>query len=748
MQKILMVMMGMDFGGAETHVLELSCELKRMGYDVVLTSNGGVYERDLKDAGIPHYKLPLHNKNPFNMLRSYFGLRKIIKREQVDIVHSHARIPSFLCGLLHKRMKFPFITTAHWVFNPGGLLGRLTNWGQKTIAVSEDIKTYLMDNYAVPEQDISVTINGIDTNKFSADIDVSDVCRELDLGADKRRIVYLSRMDDDRSLVAFHLLQIANQLDSKIENLEIVIVGGGNSLDRLALLATAVNIAAKRELVILTGARTDTNKLINTGEIFIGVSRAALEAMSVGKPVIVAGNEGYIGIFDNDKLPVCIETNFTCRSCPQPTEEQLYDDIITLMCSKDEQERARLGNISRQTILDGYSVKRMADDCIAAYESLPPHGKLKYSESSYDVIISGYYGFKNSGDDALLLVIIENLKQRMPDIRICVLSNKPAETQRIYGVASINRLSFMRISKAMKRTKMLISGGGSLIQDYTSTQSLIYYTAIIKMAQKRGLKTMLYANGIGPISKNKNIQRAVKVLNKMDLITLREPESNQELKRMGIKRDDIVIAADPAFCLTPASDARTAEILHKAGVPNSTGMIGISVRTWNDHDISFEHTIAKVCDYINRKLNLTCVFLVMHYPHDMNISHDIIGRMQSKAYIISEDLHDTEMLGVVSKMDLLLGERLHSLIYAAAAGVPFVGIAYEPKVNSFMEYLTQRHCVPLSTLNFETLREQIDLCFEQIQDQKSVLSDKAQQMRKLAEQNSDLAIALLHREGE
>jgi len=742
MQKILMVAMGMDIGGAETHVLELSCELKRMGYDIILTSNGGVYERELAEAGIPHHTLPLHNKNPFNMLRSFFGLRKIIKREQVDIVHSHARIPSFLCGILQKRMKFPFITTAHWVFSTSGLLKYLTNWGQKTIAVSEDIKTYLMDNYAVPASDIKVTINGIDTDKFSENIDSADVCKEFDLGDDKRRIVYISRMDDDRSLVAFHLLQIANRLDNEIENLEIVIVGGGNSFDRLSMLSQAVNLGAKRELVVLTGARTDINKFISTSEIFIGVSRSALEAMSAAKPVIVAGNEGYIGIFDHDKLPISIETNFTCRTCPPPTEEQLYDDIITLMCKSDEQERARLGAVSRQTILDGYSVRRMAEDCVAEYKCLPPHGKID-AKTSYDVLISGYYGFKNNGDDALLWVIIESLKERMPGASICVLSNKPAETQKTYGVSAVGRFNFAKISKIMKHTKLLISGGGSLIQDYTSTQSLIYYTSIIKMAQKRGLKTMLYANGIGPVNKPGNIKRAVAVLNKIDLITLREPESAQELKRMGIMRGDIVITADPAFCLNSASDSRIDEIFRNADIPVGAKMAGISVRNWKEHDISFEHTIAKACDYISRSLNLTCVFLVMQQPNDMNISHNIIERMQCDSFIITEDLSDAEMLGVVSTMDILLGERLHSLIYAAAASVPFVGIAYDAKINSFINYLEQDNYVPLSELNFEALRGHIDTCFNHLSNQKATLAEKAEQMRSLAQQNADMAVQLI-----
>ena len=181
--KILMTLMGLEIGGAETHVVELSKELKKQGYDIIVASNGGVYEKELSAAGIRHYHVPMNQRNIFKMLRSYFLLKRIVKKENVDIVHSHARIPGFICGLLKRRMKnaFTFVTSAHWVFYTGMGLKYLTNWGQKVVAVSEDIRQYLMDNYKVRSEDIFVTINGIDTDKFSPDTDGSRIRREFGL---------------------------------------------------------------------------------------------------------------------------------------------------------------------------------------------------------------------------------------------------------------------------------------------------------------------------------------------------------------------------------------------------------------------------------------------------------------------------------------------------------------------------------------------------------------------------------------
>ena len=178
-KKVLMVLMGLDIGGAETHVVELSKELHRRGWEVAVVSNGGVYERELTDAGIRCYHAPLHKRNLALMWQSLHILRRVIRAERPDVVHAHARIPGLLCGMLQKEFGFPFVTSAHWVFYVNSTLKKLTNWGERTIAVSDDIKHYLMDNYGVPEEHISITINGIDTEKFSPEVSGEGCCGSL-----------------------------------------------------------------------------------------------------------------------------------------------------------------------------------------------------------------------------------------------------------------------------------------------------------------------------------------------------------------------------------------------------------------------------------------------------------------------------------------------------------------------------------------------------------------------------------------
>ena len=166
-----------------------------------------------------------------------------------------------------------------------------------------------------------------------------------------------------------------------------------------------------------------------------------------------------------------------------------------------------------------------------------------------DVIISGYHGFSNSGDEALLFAILSTLRKKKPDISFTVLSKIPSETARVYGVKSINRYNFFKIRKEMKEAKMLLFGGGSLLQDVTSSKSIKYYLAVIRLAQMCGIKTMLYANGIGPVIKRSDRRLASRILNKVDVITLRDDKSDIELKNLGVTKPEIIITADPAFTL-------------------------------------------------------------------------------------------------------------------------------------------------------------------------------------------------------
>ncbi len=740
--RILMALMGLEIGGAETHVVELSKELKKQGYDIIVASNGGVYEKELDEVGIRHYRVPLNQRNIFKMIRSYFILKRIIKKEKVDIVHSHARIPSFVCGILKKGMpkEFTFVTSAHWVFYTGMGLKYLTDWGQKVIAVSEDIREYLIKNYRVRNENIFVTINGIDTDKFSPDTDASNIRAEFHLREDEPTLVYVSRMDESRALVARQLIEIAPRLAQEIPGLRMMIVGGGDVYEELLAKSAEVNRKIGRDCITMTGGRTDINELVAVSDVFVGVSRAALEAMAAEKPVIVAGNEGYIGLFSPDKLEIARENNFCCRGCELSNEERLYRDVVYAFNEMTDEQRQRAGAYGRRVIFEYYSVTKMAGDCVKAYEAAWKETRTP----QYHVVMSGYYGFNNTGDEAIMLSMHKNIQSMGENYHITVLSKKPEETREKYGIEAVYRFGVRDVFYAIHDCDVLLSGGGSLLQDSTSTRSLMYYLSITAAAKCMRKKVMLYANGIGPVSGKRNRRLVKQVVNRADLITLREENSYEELLSMGVNPQKCFVTADPVFTMDGIGAEQARALLAAEGVPLDRPVVVVSVRNWKDMD-SFIGRFAQLCDTIVEKYGRTIVFLGMQMPHDSIVGEKVRAKMKREAYILRGNYSPYEVMGIISQADFILSMRLHTLIFAARQRVPLIGFIYDPKIDYYLEKLDMPSGGTLKDFDLERTLGLVDDIISRKEYYVKKLEQKEAELEKMAHRNERYLKRLLER---
>ena len=738
---ILMALMGLEIGGAETHVVELSKELKKQGYNIIVASNGGVYEKELLEAGIVHYNVPMHQRNIFKIFKSYHLLKNIIIKENVDIVNAHARIPGFICGLLYKKLDFTFVASTHGVYSTKMGLKYLTNWGQKVIAVSEDIKTYLMDCYNVKEEDIFITINGIDTNKFSPNTSNFRIKKELSIKDNDKVIVHVSRLDEGGSATAAEILiNSVYDLYKKIDNIKIVIAGGGNLFDSLKLKADKVNKEIGKKCIIMLGARTDINEILMAADLFVGVSRAALEAMAAEKVTILAGYAGYMGIFNSEKFSDARDNNFCCRGFSETNVESLVKDILYFFNNMSFEEKQKIAKYGREVIIEHYSVNRMAKDCLLAYDSA-----IKQTNSKgYNIIISGYYGFNNSGDEAILLSMYKNIKRMGDNINVTVLSKKPDETKSKYGVDVVYRFSIKEVFKTLKNCDVLLSGGGSLLQDSTSTRSLMYYLSIILLAKIMGKKVMLYANGIGPVSKNFNRQIVKTVINKADLITLREGYSYEELKSIGVNTKSFV-TADPVFTLDSISKDKALKLITKENIPLDKSFIGVSVRNvknWKNED-EFINEIAYICDMIYEKYNKNIIFIAMQVPNDINISEKVQKRMKNPSYILKKSYSPYEIIGIIGCMSFIISMRLHTLIFAAKQKVPLLGFIYDPKIEYYLQKLHMPSGGNINNFDMDKTISIIDDMINNSDKYKNILEKYSRELEEAAHNNEKYLMKLL-----
>ena len=733
MMKILMVTMGLDIGGAETHIVELSRELAGRGCEVLVASNGGVYVEEIERSGIRHFQLPLNTKGLGAVRRSYRGLKELIIREKPDIVHAHARIPAFITGLIHRQLDFNFVTTAHWVFNVTPLNRILTNWGTYTVAVSDDIRNYLIDEYDLRPDQISVTINGIDMEKFSPERTGDGIKEEFGMDPGAPTLTYVSRMDESRALVAARLIDLSEKLAERVPGIQLLLAGGGDRFDELEKKAQRINKKLGRQCVIMTGARTDINDIVAAGDIFVGVSRAALEAMSAGKPALIAGNEGYIGIFGEEQLEISRLTNFCCRGCGDPGEERLFRDVVSLF-EMEEEQRRQIGEYGREIVRKYYSASKMADDYMKVYaRAVLPRCR---------VLLSGYYGFGNAGDEAILNSVYEDIMDLGRNTAVDVLISNPEKNRGLYDFRMIDRFSLLKIAAAVRQCDILISGGGSLLQDSTSTKSLLYYTTVMNLAKRRGKKLIMYANGIGPVHREDNRKRVRKAVENADLITLRDNRSAEELRSMGVTDKELHVTADPVFAYKGADRYRKKEaaqgLLDEAGLPGYKEFVGVSVREWNTLDPGFEQKLAVLCDHIRESSGLEIVFIIMQAPRDREISEKIRRFMKNNSHVVEYSSGVDRIMGITGSARFMLCMRLHTLIFAAHMGVPTLGLVYDPKVSEYLSMLGLPSAGNVEDLDLEAAVEAADRMIAELEDYTQILRQKTGDLRERAGQNQIL----------
>ncbi len=313
-----------------------------------------------------------------------------------------------------------------------------------------------------------------------------------------------------------------------------------------------------------------------------------------------------------------------------------------------------------------------------------------------NILISGYYGFNNTGDEAMIETMSTLLAKR--DCSLSVLSSNPDKTKELYNVQAFDRYKFSEIKKAIKKADLVVSGGGTLFQDITSKKSIWYYLGIIKLAQLYRKKIVVCYQGMGPLDTKFYRWMTKHILNKKSIkfVGLRDNKAIEFAKSIGIKENKIIFSSDMIFMMKPPAEERINKIIKDNVLNYEEGqkLIGISTREWSDKDRTDE--LAKAADLIVERYNARIVFFPFHKPKDAEISKIIMHKMkhEDKACLMPNRYLPSEILGAMGKMDVNIGVRLHSLIFSAIGNVPTIGISYDPKIDGFLDMI---HLNPVCT---------------------------------------------------
>jgi polysaccharide pyruvyl transferase CsaB len=290
------------------------------------------------------------------------------------------------------------------------------------------------------------------------------------------------------------------------------------------------------------------------------------------------------------------------------------------------------------------------------------------------VVVSGYYGFGNLGDEALLEVIVAQLRTRFPSLDITVLSNTPEATARQFGVEATPRWNAREVREAIARADVVLSGGGGLLQSATSIRSVLYYAGILREAVRRKRKTMIFAQSVGPLDLvGRSIVKSF--CKGVDRATVRDARS-RDLLRTLIPQTPVELTADPVFLYDlPAGSAD----LEREGLGNEPYAV-FSVRKIPALKDGTK-LLARAADRLAETHGVRVAFLPLGGASDAEISTDIIRMCKSAPMLLPECTLE-RAAAILSRAHVVVGMRLHALILAARFGVPFLAVPYDPKVAS------------------------------------------------------------------
>lgn len=361
-----------------------------------------------------------------------------------------------------------------------------------------------------------------------------------------------------------------------------------------------------------------------------------------------------------------------------------------------------------------------------------------------NIVISGYYGSKNAGDEAMLSAMLEVLLDIDKKLNITVISSNPEYTSKRHGVKSIYWLDFFAIIKHLIKADLLISGGGSLLQNVTSGRSLYYYMGILFLAKICNASIMLYAQGIGPIY-GKVPRLLMRFFgNKSDIITVRDNDSLMELATLKITKPPIKVTADPVLAINKVDLDLGRNILLKENINFKQKIIGISVREWRNWS-HYKKVLAEVSDELIKKYNYQILFMPMQYPEDVKASKTIANMMKEKSFVLDCDYKTSELLSIVGNMDIMVGIRLHALIFAGVMDIPMLGISYDPKIDRFLKTLNIFSVGTLQSITKESLIEEIK---DSLKERDLIISENKKLMKKLrvlARDNGEIALDFIRK---
>lgn len=324
------------------------------------------------------------------------------------------------------------------------------------------------------------------------------------------------------------------------------------------------------------------------------------------------------------------------------------------------------------------------------------------------VLLGGYVGHGNVGDEAILRETLEGLRRADPAVRVTVVSGNPEQTRQTHDVDAVHERDWPALVDAARQSDLVVLGGGGLFQDYHGVDErtllsrvhwgLTYFAAFPALAAMLGKPFALHAVGAGPLTSDAGRRLTMLIAERANSITVRDEASRAALADCGVDVSRAQVTADPAFLVQGSGPERGRQLAAAAGVPEGTRhLAAVSVRHW-DRGVDPADWHRSVADALDRLVDVhgaTLLFVPMQASAEDALTDDgaaaaaVAARMRrlEAVVVLPAPLDAPELHSLFSACDFVVAMRLHAAILAAAAHTPFLALAYDPKVRATVEAL-------------------------------------------------------------
>lgn len=378
-----------------------------------------------------------------------------------------------------------------------------------------------------------------------------------------------------------------------------------------------------------------------------------------------------------------------------------------------------------------------------------------------NLAILGYYGLANTGDEAILDCLLQNLSTDFPEFRVTVFSSDVPYTEKHHNISAVqsslpnrfydlmlrsigrNRKNFYRTLSTFVNADVLLVGGGGLFHD-TPQGNRHFLNVLHKIvwAKRLGIRVAVLSVTIGPLHFEESKRRLREVLSGVDLITVREDQSKAMLSEIGLSHPQTFVTGDVVHLLQPAAEERLREIIEDERLDTtSSPVIGVSLCTYQRNYPGRIQSIAAFCDHVISRYGAHVWFI----PMQTSLLHD--DRTEARAVLryvrnpgaikcIEGQYAPREILGLIGKTQAMLAERLHGSIMAINANVPCFGIGYSPKVTWLFDKIGQpEHHMPLKELSADRLIAEFSRFWQRREQTKRDLETTGIRLRSAARDN-------------